>query len=99
MGCSDGPRDPIAGPDSPESPFPLKLRGPVIKGFGRGSKEVCHSEVVVFFSMSLELLQITVIPPSHNLRREDIHATTHPRTYPPIKAEKKHPWKGGKTTY
>lgn len=37
----NGPRDPIAGPDSVEPPFPLKLRGPVIKGFGRGSKEVC----------------------------------------------------------
>lgn len=34
-----GPRDPIAGPPSPQPPFPLKLRGPVIKGFGRGSKE------------------------------------------------------------
>jgi riboflavin kinase len=38
----DGPRSPIAGPDAgPESPFPIKLGGKVIKGFGRGSKEVC----------------------------------------------------------
>ncbi|KAL1955364.1 hypothetical protein VTO42DRAFT_8646 [Malbranchea cinnamomea] len=37
----DGPRDPIAGPDSgPEPPFPIRLSGPVIKGFGRGSKEL-----------------------------------------------------------
>lgn len=37
----DGPRDPTAGPDSgPEQPFPLRLDGEVIKGFGRGSKEV-----------------------------------------------------------
>ena len=37
----DGPRDSIAGPDSgPEPPFPLKLSGDVVKGFGRGSKEV-----------------------------------------------------------
>ncbi|KAF2679821.1 riboflavin kinase [Lentithecium fluviatile CBS 122367] len=36
----DKPRDPIAGPDTVEPPFPLKLRGPVIKGFGRGSKEL-----------------------------------------------------------
>ncbi|ORY10976.1 riboflavin kinase-domain-containing protein [Clohesyomyces aquaticus] len=36
----DGPRDPIAGPDTPQPPYPLKLRGPVIKGFGRGSKEL-----------------------------------------------------------
>ena len=29
------------GPDSgPEAPFPLRLSGPVIKGFGRGSKEL-----------------------------------------------------------
>ena len=33
--------DAVAGPDSgPESPFPLKLDGKVIKGFGRGSSEV-----------------------------------------------------------
>lgn len=37
----DGPRDPVTGPDSgPEPPFPVRLSGPVIKGFGRGSKEV-----------------------------------------------------------
>lgn len=45
MGRPDGPRDPIAGPDTPQAPFPLKLRGPVIKGFGRGSKEVHESPV------------------------------------------------------
>ncbi|EEH38110.1 hypothetical protein PAAG_01031 [Paracoccidioides lutzii Pb01] len=34
-------RDPVAGPESgPEHPFPMKLSGPVIKGFGRGSKEL-----------------------------------------------------------
>ncbi|KAK8245380.1 hypothetical protein HDK77DRAFT_510098, partial [Phyllosticta capitalensis] len=33
-------RDPIAGPDVPEAPFPLYLSGKVIKGFGRGSKEL-----------------------------------------------------------
>ncbi|EAS35658.3 riboflavin kinase [Coccidioides immitis RS] len=37
----DTPRDPLAGPDSgPESPYPIRLSGPVIKGFGRGSKEL-----------------------------------------------------------
>lgn len=31
----------IAGPtEGPEDPFPLRLSGPVIKGFGRGSKEL-----------------------------------------------------------
>lgn len=37
----DGPRDTIAGPDDgPQPPFPLRLNGKVIKGFGRGSSEV-----------------------------------------------------------
>jgi hypothetical protein len=40
----DDPRDPIVGPDSgPEPPFPLKLNGEVVKGFGRGSKEVSNT--------------------------------------------------------
>ncbi|KAF1972630.1 riboflavin kinase [Bimuria novae-zelandiae CBS 107.79] len=34
------PRDPIAGPDTVQPPFPLKLRGPVVKGFGRGSRDL-----------------------------------------------------------
>lgn len=38
----DTPRDPVAGPNAgPEAPFPIRLSGPVIKGFGRGSKDVC----------------------------------------------------------
>ncbi|KIW10783.1 hypothetical protein PV08_10082 [Exophiala spinifera] len=37
----NGPRDPYAGPeDGPEKPFPIRLQGPVIHGFGRGSKEL-----------------------------------------------------------
>ncbi|KAK3051731.1 riboflavin kinase [Extremus antarcticus] len=37
----DGPRPTVVGPDSgPESPFPLRLDGKVIKGFGRGSSEL-----------------------------------------------------------
>ncbi|KAI4798106.1 riboflavin kinase [Aureobasidium sp. EXF-8845] len=37
----DGPRDSIIGPDSgPAPPFPLRLNGEVVKGFGRGSKEL-----------------------------------------------------------
>ncbi|GLI77664.1 riboflavin kinase [Penicillium ochrochloron] len=37
----DKPRDPVAGPDAgPESPYPVRLSGPVIKGFGRGSKDL-----------------------------------------------------------
>ena len=37
----DGPRPPLAGPPGgPESPFPIRLSGPIVKGFGRGSKEL-----------------------------------------------------------
>ena len=37
----DMARDPVAGPDSgPQAPFPIFLSGVVIKGFGRGSKEL-----------------------------------------------------------
>ncbi|GCB17902.1 riboflavin kinase [Aspergillus awamori] len=37
----DRPRDPVTGPDEgPESPYPIRMSGPVIKGFGRGSKEL-----------------------------------------------------------
>ncbi|SLM39963.1 riboflavin kinase [Lasallia pustulata] len=37
----NGPRPSVTGPDSgPEPPFPLKLNGKVVKGFGRGSKEL-----------------------------------------------------------
>jgi hypothetical protein len=37
----DGPRPTIIGPDSgPESPYPLRMGGKVVSGFGRGSKEV-----------------------------------------------------------
>lgn len=49
----NGPRDPVAGPDAgPESPYPIRLSGPVIKGFGRGSKEVCSLCSPLFFSFS-----------------------------------------------
>ena len=37
----DDPRPTIIGPDSgPDSPFPLRMGGKVVSGFGRGSKEV-----------------------------------------------------------
>lgn len=41
MSVAPKERDDYAGAASgPEPPFPIKLQGPVIKGFGRGSKEV-----------------------------------------------------------
>ncbi|KAI4216908.1 MAG: hypothetical protein LQ351_000857 [Letrouitia transgressa] len=37
----DQPRPPVVGdPSGPSYPFPIKLSGPVVKGFGRGSKEL-----------------------------------------------------------
>lgn len=30
----------IVGPSVPESPFPVTLEGTVVKGYGRGSKEL-----------------------------------------------------------
>src|SRR5204863_516768 len=38
---TDGPRPPTAGPDAgPAPPYPLRLSGTVVTGFGRGSKEL-----------------------------------------------------------
>jgi riboflavin kinase len=35
-------RPEIIGPEAgPEKPYPYKMEGKVISGFGRGSKEVC----------------------------------------------------------
>lgn len=37
----DRPRSPIAGPaGGPVEPFPIRLSGPVVKGFGRGSADL-----------------------------------------------------------
>lgn len=37
----DEPREKVVGSDKgPEKPFPLRISGEVISGFGRGSKEV-----------------------------------------------------------
>ncbi|KAF5363848.1 hypothetical protein D9756_000840 [Leucocoprinus leucothites] len=33
-------RPTIVGPENPESPFPIRLAGPVQKGFGRGGKDL-----------------------------------------------------------
>lgn len=35
------PRSPLAGPSTgPTPPFPIPLSGPIVKGFGRGSREL-----------------------------------------------------------
>lgn len=36
----DGPRPTIVGPDHPQSPFPISVAGPIVRGFGRGSAEL-----------------------------------------------------------
>ena len=37
----DRPRSPFAGNEKgPAAPFPIRLSGPIVKGFGRGSKEL-----------------------------------------------------------
>lgn len=33
-------REPIAGPSTPTAPYPIYLEGPVVRGFGRGSKDL-----------------------------------------------------------
>ena len=33
-------RPDIVGPDVPEDPFPIAMKGPVQKGFGRGGKDL-----------------------------------------------------------
>ncbi|KAG8532734.1 uncharacterized protein KY384_002611 [Bacidia gigantensis] len=38
---SDRPRSPLAGPATgPVPPFPIRLSGPIVRGFGRGSSEL-----------------------------------------------------------
>ena len=38
---TDRPRSPVAGhANGPVTPFPIRLSGPVVKGFGRGSSEL-----------------------------------------------------------
>jgi riboflavin kinase len=46
MSAGPGVREPLAGSDSgPEAPYPVRLNGPIIKGFGRGSKEVSRKRL------------------------------------------------------
>lgn len=56
----------VAGPASgPESPFPLQMEGKVIKGFGRGSKEVSRGR----FGLCALLSRIAPFLPNDDLRR------------------------------
>ena len=53
----DKHRELVVGPDTgPEAPFPLRLNGKVVKGFGRGSKEVGMK-----FPISADALFVVVV--------------------------------------
>lgn len=68
----DGSRDPVAGPDAgPESPYPIRLSGPVIKGFGRGSKEVSPSS---FYSTASNLTSHQLGIPTANIPSDGLSA-------------------------
>jgi riboflavin kinase len=55
MSPGPGVREPIAGPDSgPAAPCPVRLNGPIIKGFGRGSREVSPKST---YGITAELIE------------------------------------------
>lgn len=70
-----GPRDPIAGPDTPQPPFPLKIRGPVIKGFGRGSREV--QSYNRFLSLKFMLINLQLGIPTANIPLSGLSINGH----------------------
>lgn len=48
----EGQRPSIVGSDAgPEAPFPLRMNGKVVSGFGRGSKEVSNKKPPTFQSL------------------------------------------------
>lgn len=51
----------VGPPEGPEHPFPIHLSGPIIKGFGRGSKEV--SEWVTKIPSPCAYACIRISPP------------------------------------
>jgi riboflavin kinase len=62
----------VLGPESgPEPPYPLRMEGTVISGFGRGSKEVCFCP-----SSSLSLSRC---PPRHTQTPKLTYATPRPQ--------------------
>lgn len=57
----DGPRAKIIGDDSgPQPPFPFRMKGTVVKGFGRGSKEVRSHLLLSFPSSTNSLCQLGI---------------------------------------
>ena len=54
-----GPRPTIVGPDSgPEKPYPLRMKGKVVTGFGRGSKEVRPTELTTARTLSRQNVRL-----------------------------------------
>lgn len=54
----------IVGPESgPEAPFPLQMEGKVIKGFGRGSKDV---SILLFHILSGYISCLYLCAPNHS---------------------------------
>ena len=60
----DGPRPSIIGPDSgPEAPFPLRMKGQVVSGFGRGSKDVRYIFSTLTPIPQEDIIELTIRPP------------------------------------
>lgn len=79
----DGPRPTIIGPDSgPEPPFPLRMKGKVVKGFGRGSKEVRHTFPISLLFSSLYQLKLSylLVPLLYSSAIIVSSAGSHPNT-------------------
>lgn len=82
----------IVGPESgPEAPFPLQMEGKVIKGFGRGSKEVsepfCHllflSRYIcpLYFSQTMSSLLPNLAPLTTTVAPHVCHVACHTRRH------------------
>lgn len=62
------------GPESgPEPPFPLQMEGKVIKGFGRGSKEVSSSYMSLLVSTSFVSQSLLYADICYACRKVDIN--------------------------
>ncbi|KAG0307528.1 riboflavin kinase [Dissophora globulifera] len=71
---SGSTRPKIAGGPSPETPFPIKMSGTVIKGFGRGSKDLGIPTVETNLRSEQKLIFVLVISLTANLPEEAIAA-------------------------
>ncbi|WVQ85506.1 hypothetical protein IAT38_007671 [Cryptococcus sp. DSM 104549] len=75
---SRGNRPTIVGPDSPETPYPMKLEGTVTKGFGRGAR---------FLGIPTANLPDSSLQPLNDLQMTGIYygfARVHPSLNTPL---------------